>query len=55
MLDAQVLRPSKDGTSRDVLAISVPKAQKPSAMATRNMTWPSNWEVEIARGAASSR
>ena len=34
---------------------SVPAAQKASAIATRNMTWPSSWEVEIARGATPSR
>ena len=33
---------------------NVPSVQKPSAMATRNMTCPSSWAVEISRGTARS-
>ena len=32
----------------------VPSAQKPSAMATRNMTWPSSCAVEMSRTRASA-
>ena len=35
--------------------INVPTAQKASAMATRNRTWPISWDVEMARGATPSR